>query len=218
MLFTVMPRGARSSAAPLTQPATAVFVSWYTLAPAKPVRTSTLLPMVVTRTPPRSCGTLGLDGQEHTAHVDGQHLVQLSQRHRVDGAAPVDAGVDHHDLQGAEARHGLGDGAADGICNLAVGRDGVCLAAGLLDLRSQRLGLVGPRHVGERVNATARPSAARRCTAAAQMPPEAPNTRAAWRGVVVGSVQFSFGTIKSMTDNTPAGMRGKETPSRRAAP
>jgi hypothetical protein len=28
MLLTVMPRGAKSSAAPLTRPATAVFVNW----------------------------------------------------------------------------------------------------------------------------------------------------------------------------------------------
>jgi hypothetical protein len=92
----------------------------------------------------------GLDGQEHATDVDRQHLVQHLQRKPIQRTAAVDAGIDHRDLQRAEAGGGIGHRRGDRMRVGAVGlyRDG--LATGGPDVGDHLGRLVGARGIGQR--------------------------------------------------------------------
>jgi hypothetical protein len=58
-------------------------------------RSAVLLPSTRILPPLREVPRRGLDGDEHAAHVDGDHLVEVFEAERVDRAKDEDARVVH---------------------------------------------------------------------------------------------------------------------------
>src|SRR6266403_1359717 len=149
MTLTVMPRGAKSRARPRVSPARAAFVI------AVDRRAGETGAVCVDAagandasafTQMRNCR---LDGDEHRAHVDGDHPVEIGKGVVVDHTERQDPGIVDEDVQPAQfldcLRHGLPHRLR--LCTVSLDGDGA--AAGSLHFLDKRLSLVGRSGIGE---------------------------------------------------------------------